>query len=179
MIAWVDTYIAQSGHKELEQFGNLWPYSYVQDYKYTKDNKLTWIQETGTNTETVLAIKFSTLGTWDDGHYYYAVQINLYGGIRGNDKSNDLNKSSNYTLTSKGDGTTTPVVTKDRFKLNTTAKTLPIANGTPFSRKENMKGAAFKIIKLTDNEMTLAWQLNVGERNIWMFKTKGYTYPAP
>ena len=55
--------IANSGHDLLSDFRNLWPYSHVQDYKYTSENGLDWAGDG--NIEEVLAIKYSTLGTWD------------------------------------------------------------------------------------------------------------------
>ncbi len=61
---WVDDCIANSGHKLLNDFRNLWPYSYCKDYNYTKDNGLSWIGEDGANTETVFCHKYSG-NTWE------------------------------------------------------------------------------------------------------------------
>lgn len=55
--------IENSGHKLISEFRNLWPYSFVnKDYQYAKDNHLSWIGETGDNTETVFAVKYSAFG---------------------------------------------------------------------------------------------------------------------
>ncbi len=72
--------IANSGHDLLSDFRNLWPYSYVQDYKYTSDNGLQWAGDG--NIEEVMAIKYSTLGTWDVISQK-CNQVCLYYGVRG------------------------------------------------------------------------------------------------
>lgn len=79
--------IANSGHDLLSDFRNLWPYSHVQDYKYTSENGLDWAGDG--NIEEVLAIKYSTLGTWDVVQQK-CNQICLYYGVRG---------QSNYAYT--------------------------------------------------------------------------------
>ena len=48
-----------SGHDLLPDFRNLWAYSYVQDYKYTADNNLSWAGDG--SVETVFSIKYSAL----------------------------------------------------------------------------------------------------------------------
>lgn len=60
VITWIDECIAKSGHDLIPDFRNLWPYSFSEEYTYTKNNKLSWIDETGDNVETVFAIKHST-----------------------------------------------------------------------------------------------------------------------
>ena len=83
VIAWLDecanTLI--SGHDLVSDFRNLWPYSYVQDYEFTKNNNLKW--EGDGNKETVFAIKFSN--SFADWEYPYqkSNQICLYLGLRG------------------------------------------------------------------------------------------------
>lgn len=72
--------IANSGHDLLSDFRNLWPYSHVQDYKYTSDNGLQWAGDG--NIEEVMAIKYSTLGTWDVIQQK-CNQVCLYYGVRG------------------------------------------------------------------------------------------------
>lgn len=72
--------IANSGHDLLSDFRNLWPYSYVQDYKYTSENGLQWAGDG--NIEEVMAIKYSTLGTWDVISQK-CNQVCLYYGVRG------------------------------------------------------------------------------------------------
>lgn len=82
---WLDecTNTDTSGHDLVSDFRNLWPYSYVKDYKFTQDNNLHW--EGDGNKETVFAIKFSTnFANWDYP-YQKSNQICLYLGLRGQD----------------------------------------------------------------------------------------------
>ncbi len=85
--AFVDDCIANSGHELLSDYRNLWPYSHVQDYGYTAENGLQWAGDG--NIEEVMAIKYSTLGTWDVISQK-CNQVCLYYGVRG---------QSNYTYT--------------------------------------------------------------------------------
>lgn len=85
--AYVDDCIANSGHNLLDDYRNLWPYSYVQDYTFTKNNGLQWAGDG--NIEEVMAIKYSTLGTWDVISQK-CNQVCLYYGVRG---------QSNYAFT--------------------------------------------------------------------------------
>ncbi len=89
--AMVQAYIADcienSGHDLLSDFRNLWPYSHVQDYKYTSENGLSWAGDG--NIEEVMAIKYSTIGTWDVIQQK-CNQVCLYYGVRG---------QSNYVYT--------------------------------------------------------------------------------
>lgn len=80
VINWITDCIDNSGHDLVGDFRNLWPYSYVQDYSYTKENGLKW--EGDGNKETVFAIKYSTLANWDLP-YQKSNQISLYYGVRG------------------------------------------------------------------------------------------------
>lgn len=80
VVAYVDDCIANSGHDLLSDFRNLWPYSHVQDYKYTSQNGLNWAGDG--NIEEVMAIKYSTLGTWDVISQK-CNQVCLYYGVRG------------------------------------------------------------------------------------------------
>ena len=83
VIAWLDecANTSISGHDLVSDFRNLWPYSYVQDYEFTKNNNLKW--EGDGNKETVFAIKFSN--SFADWEYPYqkSNQICLYLGLRG------------------------------------------------------------------------------------------------
>ena len=83
VIAWLDecTDTSISGHDLVSDFRNLWPYSYVQDYKFTKNNNLKW--EGDGNKETVFAIKYSNKFTNWDYPYQKSNQICLYLGLRG------------------------------------------------------------------------------------------------
>ncbi len=90
VIAWIDECIDNSGYDLLSDFRSLWPYSVVNrdytysdgtpQYAYAYDNDLSWIGEEGANTETVFAIKYSNLATWDTRPY--SNQINLFCGFR-------------------------------------------------------------------------------------------------
>ncbi len=61
--------VDNSGYGLIDDFRNLWLYSFAtNDYKYAKDNKLSWIGERGNNSECLYMISFSGLGTnnqWD------------------------------------------------------------------------------------------------------------------
>jgi hypothetical protein len=85
VIAWVDECIASSGHHEIPDFRNLWPYAYSPSYPYALNNHLAWIGEDGKNTETVFAVKYSPYGDWNSatGQTSYSNQMVLYMGIRG------------------------------------------------------------------------------------------------
>jgi len=84
VIDWVDDCIANSGHSLIADFRNLWPYSYSNlNYKYSKDNNLEWIGETGNNTENVFSFNYSNLGQYGaNSMTTYSNLINLYNGIR-------------------------------------------------------------------------------------------------
>lgn len=61
--------INTSGYGLVDDFRNLWLYALANtDYKYARDNKLSWIGEKGNNNECLYMISFSGLGTnnqWD------------------------------------------------------------------------------------------------------------------
>lgn len=81
----LDDCIANSGHSLITDFRNLWPYAYSnKDYAYSKNNNLNWIGETGNNTETVFAFKFSTLGSANT--LAYCNNMDLFFGLRGQEK---------------------------------------------------------------------------------------------
>jgi len=83
--SWIDDCIANSAHKLVNDYRNLWGYSYSnKDYGYAKNNKLQWIGETGANTETVFAIKFSALGSNTTDSYHNS--IHLYFGWKNQDR---------------------------------------------------------------------------------------------
>jgi len=86
VVAWIDECVQSSGHALISKFGNLWPYSNAltkPDYPYAKKNDLAWVGEKGDNTETVFAVKFSTLASWAaTSSIYYSNQTDLYFGMR-------------------------------------------------------------------------------------------------
>lgn len=80
VVEWISDCADNSGHDLVDDFRNLWPYSYVEDYRYTGENSLKW--EGDGNKETVFAIKYSTLANWDLP-YQKSNQFSLYYGLRG------------------------------------------------------------------------------------------------
>src|SRR5690554_469721 len=58
----VDYCIANSGHELVDDFRNLWPYSYASNYDYAVENNLTWIGEEGGNKENMFSIRFGSFG---------------------------------------------------------------------------------------------------------------------
>lgn len=82
VIDFIDDCIANSGHDLINDFRNLWPYSYSnKDYKYAKENNLQWVGEEGKNNEAVYIYKFSTMGSANT--LSYCNNIDLYYGLRG------------------------------------------------------------------------------------------------
>jgi hypothetical protein len=87
VIAWLEDCIDHSGHALLDDFRDNWAYSYVQRYKYTSDNALSWADQpigVSDNTETVWSIKYSPYGGWNppDQQLSYSNQHSLYVGLR-------------------------------------------------------------------------------------------------
>lgn len=58
----IDNCISNSGHELADDFRNLWPYSYADNYFYTNDNNLTWVGEEGYNKENMFSIRFGSFG---------------------------------------------------------------------------------------------------------------------
>lgn len=86
-------------------------------------------------------------------------------GILDDEMTFDLNRNTNFTITSKG------VATKATFTLDTLNKQIKI-NGSDISWGSNI---TYNILKLNANEMTLVQQGD-GWRNIWMYKRKGFVF---
>ena len=61
VIGWVDDCIANSGHSLVPDYRNLWGYSYVNTYKFVKDNNLKWVGDGKGDTETLFSIVYSPL----------------------------------------------------------------------------------------------------------------------
>jgi hypothetical protein len=91
VIDWLNDCIENSGHGLVDDFRNLWPYSYRgkfehtetaydPNYKYAVSNDLNW--EGDGNKETIFAIKFSTIGYNFDSPQQKSNQLNLYFGMR-------------------------------------------------------------------------------------------------
>lgn len=103
---WIVDCVENSGHDLLPDFRNLWAYSYVQDYKYTADNNLSWAGDG--SVETVFSIKYSALANDWNSPQQKSNQICLYSGFR----------EQNYTKTFPfgqgwGMGTVNPKIYND------------------------------------------------------------------
>lgn len=103
---WIVDCVKNSGHDLLPDFRNLWAYSYVQDYKYTADNNLSWAGDG--SVETVFSIKYSALANDWNSPQQKSNQICLYSGFR----------EQNYTKTFPfgqgwGMGTVNPKIYND------------------------------------------------------------------
>lgn len=85
VIEYLTDCIKNSGHELASDFRNQWPYSVnipEADYKYAKDNNLSWLGEAGGNKETIFATKFSILGGWDQNDKIPNNQLLTCQGIR-------------------------------------------------------------------------------------------------
>ena len=83
VIAWLEDCIKNSGHDLLSDFRNQWPYAIdipEADYKYARDNNLSWVGESGDNNETIFAVKYSSIASWSD-NYSNPIALNI--GLRG------------------------------------------------------------------------------------------------
>ncbi len=61
---WLVDIIDNSGHQLASDFRNIWPYSGNPDYKFAVENDLNFIGEDERNTETIFAVKFTTVNGW-------------------------------------------------------------------------------------------------------------------
>lgn len=80
VVTWIVDCVENSGHGLLPDFRNLWAYSYVQDYKYTADNNLSWAGDG--SEETVFSIKYSALANDWNSPQQKSNQICLYSDFR-------------------------------------------------------------------------------------------------
>lgn len=83
MVAYLDDCIKNSGHRLVDEYRNMWPYTNSltgDDYMYNKGKGLSWVGDDG-NIETVFAIKFGTKGDW--GNKDYANMVALCLSLRG------------------------------------------------------------------------------------------------
>ncbi len=73
--------ITNSGYGLVNDFRNLWLYAFANnDYKFARDNNLSWIGEKGNNNEVLYLIPFSALGTnnqWD--RFQHSVSMTVPG----------------------------------------------------------------------------------------------------
>jgi hypothetical protein len=86
VVAWLEDCADNSGHELVEDYRELWSYtnSYtVDDYEYTADQGLEWVENNGSvNPEVLFSIKFSNLASWSTT-IGYSNQYCLYYGLRG------------------------------------------------------------------------------------------------
>lgn len=73
--------ITKGGYGLVDDFRNLWLYAFAnKDYKFAKDNNLSWIGEKGSNNEAIYMIPFSALGNnnqWD--RFQHSVSMSVPG----------------------------------------------------------------------------------------------------
>ena len=86
VIGYIDDCVNNSGYTLVPDFRNLWAYTnnkVVEDYPYTKGKGLAWVEnDNGVNPESMFAIKFNKLASWQTT-IGYANGIALHFGVRG------------------------------------------------------------------------------------------------
>lgn len=89
VVAAIDDCVNNSGYSLVPDFRNLWAYTNrctVEDYDYTAGQGLSWVEnDKGINPESMFAIKFNRLASWDTT-IGYANGIALHFGVRGGQK---------------------------------------------------------------------------------------------
>lgn len=83
IVTYLEDCINNSGHRLVEDYRNMWPYTNAltgEDYAYNKDKNLSWVGDDN-NIETVFAIKFGTKGDWSNKDY--ANMVALCWSLRG------------------------------------------------------------------------------------------------
>jgi len=105
VVAYLDDVIANSGHKLIGDFRNLWPYTNSgtkEDYTYTKGKKLLWAGDN--NAETVFAVKSGTVTQYSDAYNY----LSQLFGVRGQTKLQNVFPYGN----SYGQAAVNPIMVK-------------------------------------------------------------------
>ena len=86
VIGYIDDCVNNSGYELVPDFRNLWAYTnklVVDEYPYTAGQDLKWVEnENGVNPESMFAIKFNKLASWQTT-IGYANGIALHFGVRG------------------------------------------------------------------------------------------------
>ena len=89
VVAAIEDCVNNSGYSLVPDFRNLWAYTNrctVEDYDYTAAQGLNWVEnDNGINPESMFAIKFNRLASWDTT-IGYANGIALHFGVRGGQK---------------------------------------------------------------------------------------------
>lgn len=161
VITWLTDCIENSGHNLIPDFRNLWPYSYVQDYKFTADNGLNWVGDG--SEETVFAVKFSALANdWNSPHQK-SNQFPLYFGLRGQ----PLGYKNTFPFgVGWGMGTVNPKI------WNEWEDSDPRKKGSVLNATDNTELKTY--LKGGDNQMdeTLFWNKKYIPVNVWKDESK-------
>ncbi|MDP4239068.1 MAG: RagB/SusD family nutrient uptake outer membrane protein [Bacteroidota bacterium] len=161
VIGWITDCIENSGHGLVDDFRNIWAYSYIKDYKYTADNGLSWVGDG--SKETVFAIKYSALANDWYSPQQKSNQYCLYFGLRGQPLGN---KNTFPFGVGWGMGTVNPKIWQE-WDDNDIRKKGSILNAAD---KTELKS----YIKGGDNLMdeTMYWNKKYIPINIWADTTK-------
>jgi len=88
VIAWLEDCINNSGHKLVNDYRALWPYSNswtAKDYPFVEG--VTWAGDGHSNTEKMFSIKFSNMAQWVESQYAYSNGYALHFSLRANNGS--------------------------------------------------------------------------------------------
>lgn len=158
---WITDCIENSGHGLVEDFRNIWAYSYVPDYKYNVDNNLSWVGDG--SKETVFAIKYSALANDWMAPNQKSNQYCLYFGLRGQPLGN---KNTYPYGVGWGMGTVNPKIWNDWDDNDIRKK------GSILYAADNTEIKSY--IKGGDNLMdeTMYWNKKYIPINVWKDDTK-------
>ena len=163
VVTWIVDCIENSGHDLVEDFRNLWAYSYVKDYKYTADNNLEWVGDG--SKETVFSIKYSALANDWNSPQQKSNQICLYSGFR----------NQNYTKTFPfgqgwGMGTVNPKIYED-WDPNDLRRDASVLDA-----RNTDEVADFDFGGGNQQDLTCYWQKKYIPINVWTDETKTDVY---
>ena len=163
VVTWIVDCIENSGHDLVEDFRNLWAYSYVKDYKYTADNNLEWVGDG--SKETVFSIKYSSLANDWNSPQQKSNQICLYSGFR----------NQNYTKTFPfgqgwGMGTVNPKIYED-WDPNDLRRDASVLDA-----RNTDEVADFDFGGGNQQDLTCYWQKKYIPINVWTDETKTAVY---
>lgn len=161
VLEWITDCIDNSGHDLIGDFRNLWPYSYVKDYKYTADNNLSWVGDG--SEETVFAVKYSSVATDWEMPYQKSNQFCLYFGLRGQPSSNK------YTFPfgiGWGMGTVNSLIW-DQWDDNDLRKKGSVLKADDKNELQNYVRGGDNLV-----EETLYWQKKYITTNVWADENK-------
>jgi hypothetical protein len=161
VVEWIADCAENSGHGLIDDFRNIWAYSYVQDYKYTADNGLGWVGDG--SKETVFAIKYSALANDWTAPNQKSNQYCLYFGLRGQPLGN---KNTFPYGVGWGMGTVNPKIW-DEWNDND-----PRKKGSILYAADNNEIKSY--IKGGDNllDETMYWNKKYIPINVWKDETK-------